>query len=192
MSSLLSLLKCTEVFYAPHTSISIAAPLEFKINFQIENGNLWICIMSFFNEKNIEVYSWRCIATNANEGWTNQLQFEEILQTCYLILKTIMILILLPNFSIPYKYLILQFRVHIELQNLRRKHPVLKTLNFPEVVQYVVCIQQDTVSSTVRYPSKQHGNTWYPLKIFLCISTALKCHTNWKKKKVVYSTCHFP
>ena len=71
LSSLLSLLKCTEVFYArfmPPTSISTAAPLEFKINFQLENGNLWICIMSFFNENNIEVYSWRFIATMPTKG----------------------------------------------------------------------------------------------------------------------------
>ena len=51
---------------------STAAPLEFKINSQLENGNLWICIMSFFNEKHIEVYSRIFVATNANEGWTNQ------------------------------------------------------------------------------------------------------------------------
>ena len=176
----------------PPTSISTAAPLEFKINFQLENGNLWICIMSFFNEKNIEVYSQRCIATNANEGWTNQLQFEEILQTCYLILKTIMILILLPNFSIPFKYLILQFRVHIELQNLRRKHPVLKTLNFPEVVQNVVCIQQDTVSSTVRYPSKQCGNHLISSEDLFMHFYCSKMSYKLKEKKVVYSTCHFP
>ena len=62
-----------------------------------------------------------------------QISLQEILQTCCLILKTIMIFILLPHFSIAFKYLMLQFRVHIELQNLRRKHPVLKTLNFPEV-----------------------------------------------------------
>ena len=105
----------------------------FKIHFQIENGNLWICIMSFFNERNIEFYSRRCIATNADEGWTNRLQFEEILQIYYLILKTIIILILPPNFSISFKYLMLKFRVHIELQTLRRKHPELKTLNFSEV-----------------------------------------------------------
>ena len=72
-----------------------------------------------------------------------QISLQEILQTCCLILKTIMILILLSNFSIAFKYLMLQFRVHIELQNLRRKHPVLKTLNFPEVLQYVVCIKRN-------------------------------------------------
>jgi len=72
-----------------------------------------------------------------------QISLQEILQTCCLILKTIMIFILLPHFSIAFKYLMLQFRVHIELQNLRRKHPVLKTLNFPEVLQYVVCIKRN-------------------------------------------------
>ena len=71
------------------------------------------------------------------------ISLQEILQTCCLILKTIMIFILLPHFSIAFKYLMLQFRLHIELQNLRRKHPVLKTLNFPEVLQYVVCIKRN-------------------------------------------------
>jgi len=159
---------------------------EFKIHFQIENGNLWICIMSFFNEKNIEFYSRRCIATNANEGWTNWLQFKEILQTCYLILKTIMILILLPNFSIPFKYLMLQFRVHIELQNLRRKHPELKTLNFPEVCSMY------TTRYCFLYCELPFKTMWKHLSMLFYWLFRSKMSFKLEEKKVVYSTCHFP
>ena len=96
-----------------------------------------------------------------------------------------MILILLPNFSIAFKYLMLQFRVHIELQNLRRKHPVLKTLNFPEVLQYVVCIKRNCFL----YCEISFKTTWEHLtspKIFLCFFTgysALKFYKNWRRKK---------
>ena len=66
----------------------------------------------------------RYIATNANEGWNTQLQFEKILQKWYMILKTIMILILLQFFFNPLQ----KFRVHIELQKSQKKTSSAKNI----------------------------------------------------------------
>ena len=77
----------------------------------------------------------------------------------------------------------LQFRVHIETQNLRRKHPVLKILNFPEDL-FVVRRQQDTVSSTFKTTWKHLISSEDLSMLFYCSKMSYKLKE--KKSCVLY------
>ena len=77
----------------------------------------------------------------------------------------------------------------------QKKNPVLKTLNPSELAQYVVCIKRNCfLHCEISFKTTwEHLNSPEDLSmLFYWLLRSKMSYKLEKKKKVVYSTCHFP